>query len=148
MLDFFGNLIAVRYLWTRRVFPSNIIRIVMSQRDHEKRLDYVEFRTTNIEATQRFYQKVFGWKFEDYGPNYTSFYDGRLYGGFWLADEIIASSPLIVIYAWDLPSVMEEVKEAGGSIVKDIFSFPGGERFHFQDPSGNELAVWSDASES
>ena len=116
----------------------------MSQAENDRRVDYVEFPSTNIEETKRFYADVFGWKFTDYGPTYTSFNDGRLGGGFRASSEAEPGGPLVVLYAVDLEDVEARVREHGGSIVKDTFEFPGGRRFHFTDPSGNELAVWSD----
>jgi len=118
----------------------------MSQAEHDRRVDYVEFATTDIEQTKRFYSEVFGWEFTDYGPEYTSFTDGRLGGGFTVAPEVVAGGPLIVLYATNLEEIATQVLESGGQIVKEIFEFPGGRRFHFADPSGNELAVWSDQS--
>jgi len=118
--------------------------------EHDLQIDYIEFPATDIEATKRFYQQVFGWKFQDYGPDYTSFLDGRLAGGFNKDSHPASpssgktSGPLIVIYAASLEDCYAEVKSAGGTIVKEIFGFPGGRRFHFTDPNGNELAVWSE----
>ena len=112
--------------------------------EHDRRIDYVEFPATDIEKTKRFYTDVFGWKFTDYGPDYTSFEDGRLNGGFAKAGSAAAKSPLIVIFAMDLAAIEAKVRKAGGKIVKPVFDFPGGRRFHFMDPNGNELAVWSD----
>ena len=107
-------------------------------------IDYVEFPATDIAKTKTFYQQLFGWTFEDYGPDYTSFGDGRIAGGFARRDRTDAGGPLIVIYGKDLEGFETSVRQAGGDIVKPIFSFPGGRRFHFTDPSGNELAIWSD----
>ena len=112
--------------------------------EHDRRIDYIELPSTNIEATKRFYGGVFGWKFTDYGPDYTSFEDGRLAGGFHRVDAVTAGGPLIVIFAVDLAVMESSVTASGGTIVRPIFDFPGGRRFHFTDPSGNELAVWSD----
>lgn len=111
---------------------------------NDRRIDYVEFPATDIGTAKRFYSEVFGWKFEDYGPAYTSFHDGRLAGGFTTAKPVAGGGPLIVIYATDLTAMQRKVEDAGGVIVKSAFDFPGGRRFHFADPSGNELAVWSD----
>ncbi|HJS43772.1 MAG TPA: VOC family protein [Gemmatimonadales bacterium] len=111
---------------------------------HDRRIDYIEMAATSIDATKRFYQDVFGWKFTDYGPEYTSFADGRIAGGFYKADAVRAGTVLVVIFAVGLAAVEQHVRKAGGKIVKPVFSFPGGRRFHFTDPSGNELAVWSD----
>ncbi|MCW9705410.1 VOC family protein [Fodinibius salsisoli] len=106
-------------------------------------IDYIEFGATNIEELKRFYNTILGWQFTDYGPTYTSFHDGQLGGGF-TTDIPPGGNPLVVIYTDDLEAIFRQIKESEGTIVKDIFSFPGGRRFHFQDPSGNELAVWSE----
>jgi uncharacterized protein len=116
----------------------------MSQADQDRRVDYVEFSATSIEDTKAFYSAVFGWEFTDYGPEYTCFNDGRLGGGFALTQEVSAGGPLIVFYATNLEAIETSVKENSGRIVRDTYEFPGGRRFHFADPSGNELAVWSD----
>ena len=112
--------------------------------EHDRRIDYIEIDATDVARTKRFYAEAFGWKFTDYGPDYTSFEDGRLNGGFRKADRVKPGSVLIVIFAVDLGDAEAKVRKAGGSIVKPVFEFPGGRRFHFTDPSGNELAVWSD----
>jgi uncharacterized protein len=116
----------------------------MSQKEHENQIDYIELPVKDIRATKQFYATVFGWKFEDYGPDYTSFFDGRLGGGFTTERSTPAQGLLLVIYTADLVASQNKITNAGGKIVKDIFSFPGGRRFHFTDPNGNELAVWSD----
>ena len=116
----------------------------MNTQEKNNRIDYVEFPITNIDEAKQFYGDVFGWDFVDYGPDYVSFNDGRLDGGFRKESKIETGGPLIVFYATTLESIQEKIKTAGGVIVKEIFEFPGGRRFHFTDPSGNELAVWSD----
>jgi uncharacterized protein len=116
----------------------------MSQTKPDKQIDYVEFPAKDTTITKQFYSTVFGWKFEDYGPDYTSFSDGRLAGGFTKEGPPQAGGALVVIYAVDLEDMQTKIESAGGRIVKPIFSFPGGRRFHFADPNGNELAVWSD----
>ena len=117
----------------------------MAQEDQDRRIDYVEYSATDIEATKNFFTTVFGWKFTDYGPEYTAFEDGRLNGGFAKVDSADGgSSPLVVIYATDLEAVKDAVKNNGGTIARDTYKFPGGRRFHFNDPNGNELAVWSE----
>ena len=113
------------------------------QKANDRKIDYVEFPTTDIEKTKKFFNALFGWKFTDYGPDYTSFDDGRMFGGFRKADEVSTANPLIIIYSTDLESMLESVRSHGGSITKEIFEFPGGRRFHFVEPGGNELAVWS-----
>ncbi len=116
----------------------------MSQAEQDRRMDYIEFGTTDIEATRKFYSEVFGWAFTDYGPDYTSFKDGRMAGGFASAPTVTAGSPLVVLYAIDLTEIEAAIRENGGQVVRETFEFPGGRRFHFTDPGGNELAVWSD----
>jgi predicted enzyme related to lactoylglutathione lyase len=118
--------------------------VVMSQAEHEGRIDYVEFPATDISDIKSFYSDVFGWAFTDYGPDYTSFNDGRLAGGFSKTPSIVAGGPLVVIYTTDLEGKEAAIRDKGGRIVKETFEFPGGRRFHFSDPSGNELAAWSD----
>ncbi len=116
----------------------------MSQAEQDRRIDYVEFLTTNMEDTKRFYSGIFGWTFTDYGPDYASFNDGRLSGGFAVAPDVQSGGPLVVLYAVDLDALVTKVGEFGGRVTRETFDFPGGRRFHFADPSGNELAVWSD----
>jgi predicted enzyme related to lactoylglutathione lyase len=118
---------------------------VTDQAQHDLRVDYVEFPTTDVAAVRAFYERVFGWKFTDWGEGYTSFADGRLAGGFQAVDSNPGGGPLVVLYAVDLEAVQRAIIEAGGSIVRPTFEFPGGRRFHFADPGGNELAVWSEA---
>jgi predicted enzyme related to lactoylglutathione lyase len=113
---------------------------------NDRRIDYVEFAGGgDLAATRRFYEDAFGWTFTDYGPDYTSFADGRLNGGF---DASVHAGPLVVIYATDLEAALRKVESSGGQITRPIFSFPGGRRFHFADPAGNELAVWSDTGDA
>ena len=116
----------------------------MTSSEHDRRIDYIEFPVKSVPDTKRFYASAFGWSFEDYGPDYASFSDGRLSGGFQTASTVQAGGPLVVIYAADLVATQRRVLQAGGIIAREIFSFPGGRRFHFTDPSGHELAVWSD----
>jgi predicted enzyme related to lactoylglutathione lyase len=112
----------------------------------ERRLDYVEFASTDPAASRAFFSAVFGWSFVDYGPDYTAFDDGRLQGGFFRGTPCTASAGagLLVIYADDLAPMAEAVAAQGGRVVKPVFSFPGGSRFQFVEPGGNELAVWSE----
>jgi len=108
------------------------------------KLDYLEMPVGNgsLDATKNFYARAFGWSFIDYGPTYSVFSEG-LDGGF-DADGQAMAKPLPVLYATQLEDALAAVTDAGGTIVKPIFSFPGGRRFHFTDPAGNELAIWSD----
>ena len=116
----------------------------MSQEENDRRIDYVELTVKDTAGAKEFYGAVFGWTFQDWGPDYASFNDGRLNGGFRSDAETRPGGPLIVMYAIDLEAIEEKIKQSGGTIVKEIFEFPGGRRFQFTDPSGNELAVWSD----
>ena len=92
----------------------------MSQAEQDLRIDYVEFPASDIAATKRFYSEVFGWHFEDYGPDYVSFHDGRLRGGFAKAGEVKSGGPLVVIYTSSLEAMEAAVKKAGGTVVKGI----------------------------
>ncbi len=115
-------------------------------KEHEK-INYVEFPAKDIEATKAFFISAFGWTFVDYGSEYTAFSDEGLDGGFYKSDLSVsteAGSALIVFYSKDLERTQSKIENAGGTIIKPIFSFPGGRRFHFGDPNGNEYAVWSD----
>jgi predicted enzyme related to lactoylglutathione lyase len=113
---------------------------------HEK-INYVEFPARDIAAAKAFFSSVFGWSFADYGPDYAAFSNEGLDGGFYKSDLAISTengSALIVFYSRDLAGTLSKIETAGGSIIKPVFSFPGGRRFHFGDPNGNEYAVWSD----
>lgn len=114
--------------------------------EHEK-INYVELPAIDIEATKDFFIQTFGWTFEDFGPDYVAFSNSGLDGGFFRADLKSTSSTgsaLVIFYSQDLEMIQGKIDKAGGKIVKPIFSFPGGRRFHFTEPSGNEFAVWSD----
>lgn len=107
-------------------------------------INYVEFKANDLQKTKDFYSATFGWSFTDYGPNYIAFSDSGLEGGFEKSEGNLVNGALIVLYHENLEQIKALVEQAGGTIVKDIFSFPGGKRLHFTDPSGNELAIWSD----
>jgi uncharacterized protein len=111
-------------------------------------IDYIELRVTDMAAAQAFYRSAFGWRFNDYGPDYAGFVDGARgeleAGGLHKADEVQTGGPLIVLYSRDLEVTLEQVEAHGGAITKPIFDFPGGRRFELTDPSGNALAVWSE----
>ena len=109
-------------------------------------IDYIEFQAADLAATKKFFEQLFGWKFTDYGPEYSSFEDGRIAGGFFRSDKastLADGGVLVVFYHPDLELVRQRVIDLGGKITKDIFSFPGGRRFHFTEASGNECAIWS-----
>jgi predicted enzyme related to lactoylglutathione lyase len=110
----------------------------------DRAIDYIEFTATDLPTIKQFYGSVFDWKFQDWGDEYIAFGDGRVDGGFARGDFPTGKGALVILYSTDLEAVQQKVLEAGGTIVKDTFSFPGGRRFHFADPAGNELAVWSD----
>jgi predicted enzyme related to lactoylglutathione lyase len=115
--------------------------------NRENQINYIEIQARDLGLAKDFFGKLFGWKFEDYGSDYCAFSDGRLEGGFARADKAASmdtGSVLVIFYAEDLESSLARVTECGGSVVRDIFSFPGGRRFHFADPNGNEFAIWSD----
>lgn len=113
---------------------------------HEK-INYVEYPARDLSATRRFFQDAFGWEFADYGPDYIAFSNQGLDGGFFRADmasRTIQGGALVIFYSEKLEDTLARVQAAGGEVVKPIFSFPGGRRFHFTEPSGNEFAVWSE----
>jgi predicted enzyme related to lactoylglutathione lyase len=105
-------------------------------------IQYVEFLSKDLSVIKNFYSASMGWCFTDYGPDYTAFEGDYVDGGFTTGIPV-KGSILIILYSDDLVATKEAVISAGGVIVQDIFSFPGGKRFHFTDPDGNELAVWS-----
>ncbi|MCP4072828.1 MAG: VOC family protein [Hyphomicrobiales bacterium] len=111
----------------------------------DRTINYIEFPMTDNAATKAFYHGVFGWEFTDWGPDYISFAGAGIDGGFNGESKVKSTSPgvLVVLYADDLEAILKAVKAAGAEIVAPIYEFPGGRRFHFRDPNGNELAVWS-----
>ena len=117
---------------------------LIPMKHHDDRIDYIELPATDIGATKAFYAAVFGWKFTDYGPDYVAFADGDIEGGFAKVASNRAGGPLVILYSSALEKTQAKVVSKGGKIAKPIFSFPGGRRFHFLDPNGNELAVWSE----
>ncbi len=123
------------------------------------RIDYVELPAVDIAATKSFYSAAFGWSFIDYGPTYISIQGAGLDGGFEKGAPLptrihtgpldeknsrATSGSLVILYSANLEAALKAVEDAGGEIVRGIFDFPGGRRFHFLDPNGNELAVWSE----
>lgn len=113
----------------------------------ERKIDYVEMPAADLDAARSFFGELFGWQFTEYGPDYMDFTDGRITGGFYrssLSMDAATGSALVVFYSETLEAIEERVGELGGTVSKAIFSFPGGRRFHFRDPNGNEFAVWSD----
>lgn len=108
-------------------------------------IDYIEFVVTDMAQSKRFYEAAFGWNFNDYGPEYAGIRkQGGEAGGLRLEAEVSTGGPLVILYSNNLDTTLTRVREAGGRITKEPFGFPGGRRFQFLDPSGNELAVWSE----
>ncbi|MEB0204629.1 VOC family protein [Pseudomonas sp. CCC3.1] len=110
---------------------------------NDRQIDNIEFNVADIERSKDFYGGAFGWTFVDYGPTYTEFSDGRLTGGFTTGEPVRPGGPLIILYAQDLEATQLRLKALGAVISRETFSFPGGSRFHFIDPDGYELAVWT-----
>ncbi|MDF2379619.1 MAG: VOC family protein [Candidatus Gracilibacteria bacterium] len=110
-------------------------------------INYIELPATDIPTTKKFYTQAFGWSFTDYGETYTAFSNSGVEGGFEKTDSINTGGTLVILHHDDLAKAKDTVMTAGGKITKDIFSFPGGQRFQFTDPNGNELAVWCETSE-
>ena len=109
-------------------------------------IDYVELPSASAhELTRAFYRKAFGWTFTDYGPTYSAVEGGAVAIGLQGDREEALSAPLPIVRVDDLEAAFDAVEKAGGHIAKPIISFPGGRRFHFIDPGGNELAVWQSA---
>ena len=121
--------------------------MVNDNTNHDSRdrcIDYVEFTVTDIDRSKAFYGTAFNWTFTDYGPSYCEFSDGRMKGGFDAGGPVRSGGPLVVLYGADLAEIENRIAAAGGTIVKPTFAFPGGRRFHFTDPDGYELSVWSE----
>ncbi|MGO1502283.1 MAG: VOC family protein [Marinobacter sp.] len=115
--------------------------------DESGKINYIEWPSRDLAVTKKFFSAAFGWSFVDYGSEYVAIENAGLNGGFFKSDKIAITSnggALVVLYSTDLVASVDKVKLAGGKIVHDIFSFPGGSRFHFTDPNGNEYAVWSE----
>ena len=113
---------------------------------HEQ-INYLELPASDFAATKTFFSDIFGWEFTDYGEEYMAFSNAGVEGGFFLSDlkaSTVTGSVLIVFYSEDLEKTLSKIVTAGGTVIKPTFSFPGGRRFHFSDPNGNEYAVWSD----
>ena len=113
-------------------------------------LDYIELTVTELDQAKRFYADAFGWKFNDYGPEYAGIQSPQggsapEVGGLRLDKAVLAGGPLVLLYSTDLDQTVSAVTDAGGQVVNGPYEFPGGRRFHFQDPSGNELGVWAEA---
>lgn len=116
----------------------------MATSNNDLKIDYIEFNVGDIARSRAFYGSAFGWSFTDHGPDYCEFGDGRLTGGLTTLGPVTSGGPLIILYADDLEATLRRVEAAGGRIVKPPYGFPGGRRFHFADPDGYELAVWTE----
>ncbi|WP_050470225.1 VOC family protein [Herbaspirillum chlorophenolicum] len=114
----------------------------MNVQNRNLSIDNIEFNVKDIARSKAFYGAVFGWTFVDYGPAYTEFHDGRLAGGFTTGEPVKPGGPLVILYADNLGEIQRKLIDAGASISRETFSFPGGRRFHFIDLDGYELAVW------
>ena len=109
-----------------------------------EQIDYVELPSQDLAGSKAFYASAFGWSFQDFGPSYAGFTDAGLDGGIAADDAAATTVPLVILKSDDLEGALARVEAAGGTITAPIFDFPGGRRFHFTDPAGNELAVWSE----
>lgn len=122
----------------------------MSIPGNNHKINYIEFTSSDISKTKDFYSTVFGWNFEDWGPDYISFsaasagVDGGFMRGNSQSGDSQPGGPLVVLYSTDLAATEKAIVAAGGSITVPTFEFPGGHRFHFSDGTGNHLAVWSE----
>ncbi|PWB35190.1 glyoxalase/bleomycin resistance/extradiol dioxygenase family protein [Pseudomonas sp. SDI] len=117
----------------------------MSTTRQDRQIDNIEFNVADIARSKAFYGAAFGWSFVDYGPTYSEFDDGRLKGGFTTGEPVRPGGPLVILYADDLVATQQRLQAAGATISRATFAFPGGQRFHFVDLDGYELAVWSAA---
>jgi len=112
---------------------------------HEK-ITYVELPASDLEKVKTFFSQTFAWKFTDYGSDYTAFTYSGIDGGFYkapLSSSTKNGGALVVLFSENIQHTLDKVEQQGGKVIKHIFTFPGGRRFHFQDPCGNEWAVWS-----
>jgi predicted enzyme related to lactoylglutathione lyase len=132
-------------------YPTCILQDMAQSSAHQHHaIDYVELTVTDLEQAKRFYTQAFGWRFNDYGPEYAGIQSPQggsapEVGGLSKGQEVRSGGPLVLLYSTDLDRSVEAVKHAGGQVVNGPYAFPGGRRFHFTDPSGNELGVWAEA---
>jgi predicted enzyme related to lactoylglutathione lyase len=139
--------------WRQRTlsYPTCIMQDMSQPSAHRHHaIDYVELTVTDLEQAKRFYSEAFGWRFNDYGPEYAGIQSPQggsapEVGGLTTGQEVRAGGPFVLLYSTDLNRSVEAVKNAGGQVVNGPYEFPGGRRFHFTDPSGNELGVWAEA---
>jgi uncharacterized protein len=133
---------------------SDLVYMLLENEDTKMadtgKINYLEMPARDLTQTKAFFNTVFGWEFIDYGQEYMAIANAGLDGGFFKSDKVATTSNgsvLIVLYSHELEVTLDKVTAAGGQIVQDIFAFPGGRRFHFADPNGNEYAVWSEVAE-
>jgi uncharacterized protein len=142
----------IRFWNPHRLFLASISintqrREAMSAKENHHKINYIEFPSTDIERTKKFYSAVFGWTFVDYGPEYVSFQGAGIDGGFIKVEPHDGAgkfAPLVILYSSDLAATEIAVRMEGGGVVVPTFEFPGGRRFHFSDGVGNVLGVWSE----
>ena len=128
-------------------FSKRSFRIDRMHESLPNTIDYVEMPSRDLAATKAFFAQLFGWSFQDFGPDYCAFDDGRMAGGFFASERtgsIENGSPLIVFYRTELEKIHAEVVQLGGKITREIFAFPGGRRFHFEAPGAGEFAIWAE----
>jgi predicted enzyme related to lactoylglutathione lyase len=130
----------ISYIYIK--YPG-IMTVTHSQKHRHEQIQYVEFLSADIDRIKMFYSQSFGWSFTDFGPAYSAFEGDYIDGGFTTGIPV-KGSVLVIVYSENIEDTKTKVINAGGIIAKDIFSFPGGRRFHFTDPDGNELGVWSE----
>ena len=106
------------------------------------KIDYLEFSSPDLPATKDFFAQAFGWGFNDYGPDYQELTGAGLSGGI-AAGPLVP--PLVILKTEDLEAALAKVTAAGAAITRPIYAFPGGRRFHFREPGGTEMAVWSES---
>jgi uncharacterized protein len=132
-------------------YPTCIMQGMSQSSAHRHHaIDYVELTVTDLEQAKRFYSEAFGWRFNDYGPEYAGIQSPQgasapEVGGLSKGQEVRSGGPLVLLYSTDLDRSVEAVQHAGGQVVNGPYAFPGGRRFHFTDPSGNQLGVWAEA---
>jgi uncharacterized protein len=128
-------------------FLKRTFRIDRMHKPLPNTIDYVEMPSRDLAASKGFFTQLFGWSFQDYGPDYCAFDDGRLAGGFFASEKtgsVAGGAALIVFYQSDLEKTCAKVLQLGGKVTREIFEFPGGRRFHFEAPGGGEFAIWSE----
>src|SRR5690554_2281285 len=135
----FPDLVSLGRLWRALCIQENVMK-------ETGKINYIEIPSRDLEKTKAFFTSAFGWSFVDYGSEYGAIEDAGIDGGFYKSDKVSSTesgSVLVVLYSSELEATVKNVTSSGGKVVQEIFDFPGGRRFHFTDPNGNEYAVWS-----